>query len=151
MGSIIITDVSIFQGNSGFIKGSLHVSGDRIWEILPGSKGKCAHSAHIMHLPGRYVIPGLIDIHTHGNSGFDFSDGSREALYAMGRYLAAHGVTSFLPTSAALPYEKLETAFLTAAEYMRHRPENGFSIGPPMIAMVDHQFCHAAVDADIFP
>ena len=27
-------------------------------------------------LKGAYVIPGLIDIHTHGNSGADFSDGN---------------------------------------------------------------------------
>ena len=29
-------------------------------------------------LHGAYVIPGLIDIHTHGNSGADYSDGDWE-------------------------------------------------------------------------
>ena len=74
---------------------------------------------------GAYVIPGLIDIHTHGNSGHDFSDGDADGLAAMGRYLAAHGVTSFAPASMTLPYECLEKAFRTAAEYARNRSKNG--------------------------
>ena len=39
-------------------------------------------------LAGAYVIPGLIDIHNHGNSGADFSDGDDEGLQRMARYLA---------------------------------------------------------------
>ena len=36
-------------------------------------------------LGGCDVIPGLVDIHTHGNSGADFSDGSAEGLQRMAR------------------------------------------------------------------
>ena len=41
-------------------------------------------------LCGALVIPGLVDIHTHGNSGADFSDGNDAGLAAMARCLAAH-------------------------------------------------------------
>ena len=123
--NITITDANIFQGNAGFIKGSMHISRDRIEAVVPASKENGVHPGHSICLPGRYVLPGLIDIHTHGNSGFDFSDGSRERLQHIGKYLAGHGVTSFLPTSMTFPYEKLEAAFMAAAEYRNDRPADG--------------------------
>ena len=43
---------------------------------------------------GMYVIPGLVDIHTHGAMGEDFSDGKAEGMQPMADYYAAHGVTA---------------------------------------------------------
>lgn len=51
---------------------------------------------------GCYVIPGLVDIHTHGAMGEDFSDGKAEGLQTMADYYAAHGVTSYLATTMTL-------------------------------------------------
>ena len=59
-------------------------------------------------LNGTLVIPGLIDIHSHGNSGEDFSDGDYDGLKTMARYYASCGVTSFAPASMTLPYDVLE-------------------------------------------
>ena len=39
-------------------------------------------------LGGAYVLPGLVDIHTHGNSGADFSDADGEGLRRMAQYLS---------------------------------------------------------------
>ena len=122
MGSILFSDAWIFQGEDGFIRGSFLVSGDRIRSIQPVSQPV---ENRVISLHGLRVIPGLIDIHTHGNSGFDFSDGSAEGLLAMGRYLASRGITSFAPTSMTLPYEKLEKAFRTAGDYAKNRPSDG--------------------------
>ncbi len=131
----------IFQGEKGFVKGSFTVSGDRIQEILPegetdqdrgatgGPEVKADPEGQTdpdvqTDLDGLYVLPGLVDIHTHGNSGHDFSDGSEAGLHEMGRYLASHGITSFAPTSMTLPYEILEAAFRTAADYSRNHAGN---------------------------
>ena len=61
-------------------------------------------------LGGAYVIPGLIDVHTHGNSNADFSDGSFEGNLRMAQYLAGVGVTSFAPATMTLPYEVIAKA-----------------------------------------
>ena len=62
-------------------------------------------------LDGRWVIPGLIDVHTHGSMNADFSDGDYEGLKKMAAYLAKSGVTSFAPAGMTLPYETLADAF----------------------------------------
>ena len=105
MGSMLFSDAWIFQGEDGFIRGSFLVSGDRIRSIQPVSQPV---ENRVISLHGLRVIPGLIDIHTHGNSGFDFSDGSAEGLLAMGRYLASHGITSFASTSGRSSGTSLE-------------------------------------------
>lgn len=51
---------------------------------------------------GAYLIPGLVDIHTHGAVGQDFSDGRPEGLLSLANYYAAHGVTSYLATTMTL-------------------------------------------------
>ncbi|MBR0598384.1 N-acetylglucosamine-6-phosphate deacetylase [Sinanaerobacter chloroacetimidivorans] len=70
-----------------------------------------------------YVIPGLIDIHFHGNSGFDFSTGGLEGLHRIASYLAEHGITSFAPASMTLPEETLKKAYEHAVQFRNRQPE----------------------------
>ena len=70
-----------------------------------------------------YLIPGLIDIHTHGAMKGDHSDGSPEKMKEMGQYYARNGVTSFLATTMTYNEQKISDAMKNIAEY--ERPENG--------------------------
>lgn len=47
---------------------------------------------------GAYVGPGFIDIHTHGGGGYDFMDGTPEAIIRACRAHLVHGTTSICPT-----------------------------------------------------
>ena len=129
--SMLYYNAFIFQGEKGFIKGGFSVSDGKIREIIPEissaalsetSSAAFPEFAPRTDLEGMYVIPGLVDIHTHGNSGCDFSDADEEGLVRMGKYLAAHGITSFAPTSMTLPYDRLRCAFQTAARYAGEHP-----------------------------
>lgn len=53
---------------------------------------------------GKRVIPGLIDIHTHGCIGIDTMDADFEKMC---EFYAKHGITSFLPTTMTMPFEAL--------------------------------------------
>ncbi len=68
---------------------------------------------------GCYVIPGLVDIHTHGAMGEDFSDGKGGKLQLMADYYAAHGVTSFLATTMTLKEEVLTPAMYAVRDFAR--------------------------------
>jgi len=65
----------------------------------------------VIDAEGLYVLPGLIDVHSHGACGFDFSDGNPEGLAKILAYEAANGITSYCPTSMTLPPQTLERAF----------------------------------------
>ena len=64
---------------------------------------------------GFRVIPGLIDIHSHGACGHDFSDADTEGLRTILRYQRSHRITSYCPTSMTLPQEQLKDIFASAA------------------------------------
>lgn len=70
-----------------------------------------------------YLIPGLVDIHTHGAMGADASDGDPEGLTAMSRFYAENGVTSWCPTTMTLQEAELTKAVKAAASF--RRPEDG--------------------------
>ena len=100
-----------------FQHGSFRVEDGRFTEILttiPAEDG--------VDLENQYVIPGLVDVHNHGNSGADFSDGDYDGLVKMARYLAQNGVTSFAPASMTLPYDVLEAAYKTAVQLKNAQP-----------------------------
>lgn len=63
-----------------------------------------------MDCNGCYVLPGLVDIHSHGALGMDFSDGNPADLQPLGHYYASCGVTSFLSTTMTLQEQPLTRA-----------------------------------------
>ena len=68
---------------------------------------------------GLRLLPGLVDIHTHGAMGEDFSDGKIEGMQAMADYYAAHGVTSYLATTMTLKEEVLTPAMHAIRDFKR--------------------------------
>ena len=101
-----------------FVRGGFSVENGRFARVLEEANADEPRT----DLDGALVIPGLVDIHTHGNSGADFSDGDLAGLTKMARYLAQNGVTSFAPASMTLPYDVLEAAFRAAVRLHRESP-----------------------------
>ena len=108
----------IFGSDFQFHTGAFEVKDGLFGAVLPGEV-----PADAIDLKGATVIPGLIEVHSHGNSGADFSDGDYEGLKAMARFYASCGVTSFAPASMTLPYEVLAKAFATGKRLKEEAPE----------------------------
>ena len=113
---MLYTNGLLFTPDRGFVPGGFTVENGRFAEFFFDDR------TGGLDLGGAKVLPGLVDAHTHGAAGADFSDGDPEGLTRMAAYLAQNGVTSFAPTSMTLPYETLAAAFATAVSLREQRP-----------------------------
>ena len=105
-----------------FVNDSFHMGG---FEVVDGKFGAVLPETvpdDAIDLEGATVIPGLIEVHSHGAAGYDFSDGSYEGLVEMAKFYLSCGVTSFAPASMTLPYDVLEKAFATAKRLVEEQP-----------------------------
>ena len=68
---------------------------------------------------GCYLLPGLIDLHTHGAVGCDSSDGDPDGMRRLSAYYASHGVTSFCATTMTLPEAALTRAVTCIRDFQR--------------------------------
>ena len=55
-------------------------------------------NGEVLDLSGLTLLPGFIDVHIHGAVGVDVMEATPRGLIDVSEYLAAQGVTSWLPT-----------------------------------------------------
>ena len=107
--------------NGKILIGKSFVDGDIQFDRAITAIGRLEGPADL-DAQGGYVIPGLVDVHTHGALGEDFSDGKPEGLQPLADYYAAHGVTSFLATTMTLKEEVLTPAMHAIRDF---KPKSG--------------------------
>lgn len=122
---MLIKNVKVFKEDKTFEDGEIVIrdgliSGERedVGEVIDGE--------------GCYAIPGLIDIHFHGCKGYDFCDGTKEAIHEIAKYEASIGVTAISPATMTLPVEQLEEILATAAAYKKEAADEADLIGVNM-------------------
>ncbi len=106
---IQFTDARIYDSAAGeFIPGTMTVADGRITSVTHGELSPTARVT--VSLGGRRVAPGLIDVHTHGRAGYDFSTADEAGMRAMAASYLASGVTSLMPTLASAPTDALSAS-----------------------------------------
>lgn len=109
---MVIDNAKLFLDGK-FVSGSLTVENGMIAAVGPAGVPADVDAG------GKYLVPGFLDVHTHGAMGEDFSDGRPGGLPAMARHYAAHGVTSFLATTMTLKEEVLIPAMRAIRDFRR--------------------------------
>ena len=99
-----INNINIFY-DGNFRKGSVSIKDGKIEEIRFDKTFESGED-----YSGRYLIPGLVDIHTHGCAGYDFSSADTAQIHEMRRYYLKNGITSILAATVSLSDEDMTKA-----------------------------------------
>ncbi|MEG0852918.1 MAG: N-acetylglucosamine-6-phosphate deacetylase [Angelakisella sp.] len=166
MSELFFKDANIYQ-NGSFFRGNLLCRNGVIAEIGPGVQ-------NIDHVPerdcgGKMLVPGFIDLHTHGGAGVDVNAADQAGIEKIATFFASQGTTGWLasvltdneeqtlwcidqltgymnktPTGAALLGIHLEGPFL-APQYKGAMPEHLLQKGNTPLAMRYLDAAHGAV------
>lgn len=109
---MIIKNATVYAEDFEPIKADVEIEGEKIARI-----GENLSGAEELDFSGLTLLPGFIDIHTHGRAGADACDGELSALQTISRSQAKLGVTSFCPTTMTVSNAELKKIFTAAAEF----------------------------------
>ena len=110
---MIVKNAYVFTEECRFEKKDICIQGDLFAEITKDRE--------VIDGSGCFAVPGLTDIHLHGCAGYDFSDGTQEAIRAMAAHEASVGVAVMVPAAMTLSEERLMKICKTAAQYRKEQ------------------------------
>ena len=108
---MIIKNGNVFQEDGSYKVTDLYIEKGRLVASEEEVTDKTGLDAS-----GLKVLPGLVDIHSHGAVRHDFSDADVDGLKVILKCEKSQGVTSYCPTSMTLPKEELLKIFQTAKD-----------------------------------
>ena len=118
---MIIRNVKVYTEEKEFVDGEIVIQDGKIQAAgaALGREKSGGQEEIVIDGEGCYAIPGLIDLHFHGCKGYDFCDGTKEAIEKIAEYEASVGVTAISPATMTLPVNELEEILAVAAQYKK--------------------------------
>lgn len=113
---MIIKNVKVYTEEKSFKDGEIIINDGVFAEYADGADD-------VIDGEGCYAVPGFIDLHFHGCMGYDFCDGTKEAIEEIAKYEASIGVTAISPATMTLPVDELKDILKVAAEYKKEASE----------------------------
>lgn len=111
--AVLFRNARVFRDKRcDFTPGDVLVCDGVITAVAEGTAIDPSVSDHIevIDAAGACLIPGLVDVHTHGRAGADFTTADEADLIRMAESYLASGVTTVLPTLASAPMADLQAA-----------------------------------------
>lgn len=126
---MIIKNADVFTEEGMFERKDVAISGELFSET--------AVDDEVIDGSDCWLIPGLTDIHFHGCMGYDFCDGTEEAIQAIADYEASVGVTTIVPATMTYSEEKLAEIARAARNHKNDRGAIlcGINMEGPFISM----------------
>jgi N-acetylglucosamine-6-phosphate deacetylase len=92
--------------------GWLRLDGRRIAEVGPAGSAPEPSPTHphepVVDLAGRYLLPGYVDMHSHGGGGAAFTSGDIEQAVRTAAFHRKHGTTTIMASTVSTELDVLE-------------------------------------------
>lgn len=105
----------VFTGEK-FERLSVRTEGAKIVETASELSEKAGEE--VTELGENLLVPGFIDLHTHGCMGYDFSTADKEEIGKMCDFYLSRGITSVAGTTMTMSYEDYKKAAAVIGDYM---------------------------------
>ncbi len=115
---IVLLDEVIKNGYLLILDGKIHEVGFGDFFTEKSNKDKKYKKIEYLDARGRIIMPGFIDIHTHGLYGHGIMDSSISSCEEISKKLLLEGTTSFLATTLTDSYDKLTKTLSVTSEYI---------------------------------
>jgi N-acetylglucosamine-6-phosphate deacetylase len=119
----VITADRLWDGNQILDQPSVVIEDGRIAAIGAAASGGTPCGVQPLRYPGATLAPAFFDVHIHGSAGHDVMEATPEALTAVGRFLASHGVGSYLATTVTAPVDATLRALAGLAKWIQTAPQ----------------------------
>ena len=115
----VIINAHVISPDVDIRNATIVLEGKKIKSVKAGAaKGvKADQNTTVVDVKGQYVMPGFIDVHTHGALGCDFCDADPKAIFEFAKAKLQEGVTTVLPTTLTVSHKELITAAKNAKKY----------------------------------
>ena len=135
-GMKVLKNKTIYTGTGKIENGYIRYS-ERISEVDDMRHFIPRDEDEVIEIEGEYVIPGFIDVHSHGGYSFDAMDASPEEIDQMVRQMTAkEGITSYFCTTMTQTYENIEKAMVNIKEAAEKNPViRGIHLEGPFISV----------------
>ncbi|MEG2293322.1 MAG: N-acetylglucosamine-6-phosphate deacetylase [Carnobacterium sp.] len=91
----------------------------------------------IIDAHGKIIVPGFIDIHSHGGYGWDAMDGNADEIDAMVKDMQKEGITSYFATTMTQSHENIAKAMVAIKEAAERNPViQGIHLEGPFVSKV---------------
>ena len=117
MQKTIIKNAHVVSPDVDLAGATIVVEGKKITQVTTKKVSEKGAST-IVDVKGQYVMPGFIDVHTHGALTYDFCDPDPQAVFKLAEAKLAEGVTTVLPTTLTVSHDELLVAAKNAKAYV---------------------------------
>ena len=136
MSKTIIKNAHVISPGIDIEGATVLIEGDKIKSVSKKALSEKGVDT-VVDVRGKYLMPGFIDVHTHGALTYDFCDSDPKAIYELARGKLEEGVTTFLPTTLTVSHEELAQAARNLKAYaedgMKYAKTPGIHLEGPFI------------------